>query len=59
MITTSNGSYEAKTSPTMMRPWTWGMSGVGVDQSRDGRTLVVSTLATANVQTESFTYIPR
>lgn len=56
MITTVNGSFEAKTSPTMLRPWTWGMAGIGVDQSRDGKTLIVGSLPEANVQTQSFAY---
>lgn len=59
MITTVNGDYEATASPFMMKPWTWGYSGIGVDQSRDGKTLVIGTMPHSNVVTEnlSFTYI--
>lgn len=56
MITTSNGTYAPDASPFMQRPWTWAFSGLQVDQSRDARTVIVGTVATANVQTESFTY---
>lgn len=53
MITTSNGIYEAKTSPSLLRPWTFGMAGVGVNQSRDGRTLVVDGQPSPNVVTDN------
>lgn len=56
MITTVNGSFEAKTSPSLMRPWSWAYAGLSIDQSRDGKTLVVGALPEANVQTTSFTY---
>lgn len=45
-----------KTSPSMMRPWSWAYAGLSIDQSRDGKTLVVGALPEANVQTTSFTY---
>ena len=57
MITTSNGTYGAGgASPFMSRPWTFGYAGLGVEQSRDGKTLIVGSLPEANVQTQSFTY---
>lgn len=58
MITTSNGSYEAKTSPSLMRPNTWGMAGVGVNQSRSGRSLVIDELPRADVQLSELSSAP-
>ncbi len=53
MITTSNGTFHPDASPFMQRPWTMGYAGIGVNQSRDGKTLVVGTLPQANVQTDN------
>jgi len=43
-------------SPFAQKPWTWGYSGVTVDRSMDGRTMVVGTVPKATVSFQNFTY---
>lgn len=49
MITTVQGNFDPTNSPFAMRPWTWGFAGIGVNQSRDGKTTVVGSLPKASV----------
>lgn len=58
MITTSNGSFETKVSPSAVKPQTWGMAGIGVNQTRAGKTLVVEELARADVQIQELSSAP-
>ena len=51
MITTVQGNYDPTNSPFAMRPWTRAFAGIGVDQSRDGKTVIVGELPKATVQT--------
>ena len=51
MITTVQGNYDPTNSPFAMRPWTRAFAGIGVDQSRDGKTVIVGQLPRATVQT--------
>ncbi len=51
MITTVQGNYDPANSPFAMRPWTRAFAGIGVDQSRDGKTVIVGKLPKATVQT--------
>jgi hypothetical protein len=43
-------------SPFASRPWTFGHSGVSVDRSMDGHTLIVGSVPRANVSFQNFTY---
>lgn len=45
-------------SPFASRPWTFGYSGVSVDRSMDGKTLMVGTIPKATVSFSNFTYVP-
>ena len=58
MITTVQGNYDPANSPFAMRPWTWGYAGIGVNQSRDGKTIVIGSLPNKSVTTQSYTYVP-
>lgn len=51
MITTVQGNYDPTNSPFAMRPWTRAFAGIGVDQSRDGKTVIVGQLPRATVET--------
>lgn len=51
MITTVQGNYDPTNSPFAMRPWTRAFAGIGVDQSRDGKTVIVGQLPKATVET--------
>jgi len=43
-------------SPFAQRPWDWGYSGMSVDRSMDGKTLMVGTVPKASVTFSQFTY---
>jgi hypothetical protein len=55
MIGTPQGDFEPGNSPFAKRPWTWGMTGIGVDVARSGNSTVINNLSGSNVKTESFT----
>lgn len=58
MISTVNGNFQPTSSPFMQRPWTFGYAGIDVNYSRDGRTVMINTTPTANVEVSNFTYVP-